>query len=194
MQILSWHDPASGTDVYRVLWDASHGETAFVDIPESAVEEALERLLGAEPKLRLRYAITTHWRADTETAAERLSVLCPALQIVAPHWGDWDASALAPLRLGGHSLQLTALGNGYFGVYGPTYCLCGEVWDGHGRWQGDALGQRFLRRLSPHTRLFALDSTSQGILWREWQSLHGQQVVNLAAIRSLRHTRKKRPA
>ncbi|MGC9239907.1 MAG: hypothetical protein ACP5D5_09615 [Acidithiobacillus sp.] len=194
MQILSWHDLSPAADTYRILWDATAQEAAFVDIPASAVEDALERLLDAEPRIRLRYAITTFRRADTEIAAERLSALCPELQVIAPYRGNWDASSLAPLRLGGQSLRLVSLGKGHFGIHGPSYCLCGAVWDIHGQWLGDALGRQFLRHLSPHTRLYALDSASQGILWQEWQNLYRRRVVDLASIRSLRYPRKKRPA
>lgn len=65
MQILSWHDPASGTDVYRVLWDASRCEAAFVDIPESAMKTDRPTVSAARFGMGTGVGEGTPWANDS---------------------------------------------------------------------------------------------------------------------------------
>ncbi|MFA7495728.1 MAG: hypothetical protein AB7C98_01240 [Acidithiobacillus sp.] len=174
---------------HHLLWDRHSGDVALLDCPPAAVEADLDFIL-AQDGVHLRQIFLSHASLALQDAAERLALLVPEAEVIAPFWGNWDISAQEYPTLGTVSWWPWSMGGGFWGLYaeGALVITAGWETDGwsHGNWQGDQVGWDSLQKLCPETRIFVSGAPHEGFLLGRWREQMGTKVISLAARREQR--------
>ena len=95
-----YSSPHDASARHYLLRDQGSGDMALLDCPPGAVEADLDFILAQSGSTQIRQIFLSHAHPALHDAAERIALLLPEIEVVAPFWSNWDLSAQEYLGLG----------------------------------------------------------------------------------------------